>query len=63
MSEPDLTFISQQIERVLVGQRDIRNEMQIIRGEIQNMRSALYRIDDAISNDILTRLRALEQAK
>lgn len=62
MVEPTLEFIAKQLERVLAEQRDMHGEILIIRGEIQTIKSTLYRLDYSIT-DILDRLRKLEEEK
>jgi hypothetical protein len=80
MADPDLAFISRQIERVLNEQRSmreqlsvlstIREEQNLMRGEIQLLReqirvmhSQLARMNDTITMDVMERLSRLEQAK
>jgi len=42
----DLNFLAMQIERVLTGQREIREEMSIMRGDMADMRRAILQLID-----------------
>jgi hypothetical protein len=60
MTEPDLAFISRQLERVLLELRHMRNEMRLLRDQVQIQGGAIERLDDTIRMDVLERLRQLE---
>jgi hypothetical protein len=60
MTEPDLAFISRQLERVLLELRHVRNEMRLLRDQVQIQGGAIERLDDTIRMDVLERLRQLE---
>jgi hypothetical protein len=60
VTEPSLTFISKQLEQVLSEQRQQRKDMYLMRDEMRLMRGQIARIEDAITMDIMDRLRALE---
>lgn len=71
MSEPDLSFIAEQLARVLAELRTLpamRDELRLLRQEFQLMReqmriqgAAIDRLDDTIRMNVLDRLSALEQ--
>jgi len=67
MTEVSLEFIAQQIERVLTEQRLMRNQLANVHDELALQReqlrmhgSAIARLNDTITMDILDRLRTLE---
>jgi hypothetical protein len=44
MTEPDLAFIARQLERVLLELRHVRNEMRLVRGQVQIQLDVLERL-------------------
>jgi polyhydroxyalkanoate synthesis regulator phasin len=62
MTEPSLTFISKQMEQMLSEQRQQRKDLYLLREEVRMMRGQIARLEDAITMDIMDRLRALEKS-
>jgi uncharacterized membrane-anchored protein YhcB (DUF1043 family) len=68
MTEVSLEFIAQQLERVLAEQRLMRNQLAGVHDELTLQReqlrmhgSAIARLNDTVTMDILDRLRTLEK--
>jgi uncharacterized membrane-anchored protein YhcB (DUF1043 family) len=66
-TEVSLEFIAQQLERVLAEQRLMRNQLAGLHDELSLQReqlrmhgSAIARLNDTVTMDILDRLRTLE---
>jgi hypothetical protein len=63
MTEPDLAFIARQIERVLSEQREIRQDLSLLREELRVLSSRVGRMADTVHHDMLDRIRRLEDAR
>jgi prefoldin subunit 5 len=60
MTEVDLNFLARQLERLQTDMQHLRRDMHFLREEVRLSRGQIARIEDAITMDILDRLRALE---